>query len=84
MAIAPHRYDFLGSEGMVGIAETYGDALNTLCEEMLYRGITGQVDVEEEWDSYVDRWMRSGGESLLVAMQKLPLMSALENGKIEF
>ena len=34
-------------------------------EEYLWKAITGDADTEGDWDTYVEQWMRAGGETVL-------------------
>jgi hypothetical protein len=39
----------------------YRSELSVLEQEFYYRGITGEIDIEAEWDEYVERWYNIGG-----------------------
>jgi len=34
-------------------------------EEYLWKAITGDADTDGDWDTYVEQWMRAGGEAVL-------------------
>ena len=80
----PYRFDLFGSQELRDVNEMYGETLDTMFNEMFFKGITGQVDVEAEWDSYVQKWFAAGGDKYMAALEKLPLMEPLDQGKVEY
>lgn len=40
--------------------------------EFFFNGITGKIDIDQEWDAYVQRWMDLGGKALTEAAQEAP------------
>ena len=40
--------------------------------EFFFNGITGKIDIDQEWDTYVQRWMDLGGKALTEAAQEAP------------
>ena len=80
----PHRFDLFGSQELREVNEMYGETLSTMFSEMFFKGITAQVDVAAEWDSYVQKWLSAGGDKYLAALEKLPLMKPLDQGKVEY
>ena len=69
---------------MKAIADRQGEGLNTLANEFFMRVVTGQADLDAEWDNYVARWMAEGGEQVYEAMQNSIIISALHEGRIEY
>ena len=45
--------------------ETFGEEVSRVVNEFLVNAITGQVDINDEWDAYKDRWYRSGGRQII-------------------
>lgn len=84
IAIRPYRYDFLGSQELRDIYEMYGETLSTMFNELFFQGITGQIDVAAEWDGYVEKWRKAGGDKLLAATEELPLMEPLDQGEVKY
>jgi len=39
--------------------------LTTLMTQFYYNAITGKIDVDAEWNGYVEKWMKQGGKELL-------------------
>jgi putative aldouronate transport system substrate-binding protein len=42
-----------------------GADVSRIQEEFIWKAVTGQVDVDAEWDDYVATWLRAGGRQLL-------------------
>ena len=84
LSTRPYRYNFMGDDELTKVNEMYGETLTTMFNEMFFQAITGQIDVAAEWDKYVATWMRAGGEQLLAALEKLPLMDPLDDGIIKY
>jgi hypothetical protein len=83
-ALRSHRFDIKGETAVQKINETRGADLNTLFEEFFYRALTGEIDVQTGWDQYVAEWRASGGNELMAAMVKAPLVSGLRQGKVVY
>ena len=79
-----HRLDIIGETGLTDVNRQYGATLKTMFEEFFYRGIVGEIDVENEWDGYVKSFMENGGEELHAEIGKAPLVSGLEKGEFVY
>ena len=80
----PYKWDLFTETEMKAIADRQGEGLNTLANEFFMRVVTGQVDLDAEWDNYVARWMAEGGEQVYKAMQNSIIIEALHEGRIEY
>ena len=80
VANKPYRYDVFEETGFLDVRKTYGTALGTLNSEFMWRIITGQGDLDGEWDAHVERFMDSGGAELLAELKKAPIVPELEMG----
>ena len=80
----PYKWDLFTETEMKAIADRQGEGLNTLANEFFMRVVTGQVDLDAEWDNYVARWMAEGGEQVYEAMQNSIIIEALHEGRIEY
>ena len=80
----PYKWDLFTETEMKAIADRQGEGLNTLANEFFMRVVTGQADLDAEWDNYVARWMAEGGEQVYEAMQNSIIISALHEGRIEY
>ena len=80
----PYKWDLFTETEMKAIADRKGEGLNTLANEFFMQVVTGQVDLDAEWDNYVARWMAEGGEQVYEAMQNSIIISALHEGRIEY
>ena len=80
----PYKWDLFTETEMKAIADRQGEGLNTLANEFFMRVVTGQVDLDAEWDNYVARWMAEGGDQVYEAMQNSIIIEALHEGRIEY
>ena len=46
--------------------------MDTLVNQFFYKAIVGDVDLEADWDDYVQQWMDLGGTTMTAEAQKLP------------
>lgn len=77
MAIRPHRHDLFNETNQQEVNSRYGAQLATIQDEFRMGAITGEVDIDAEWDNYVETWRNNGGNELLEEMEKAPLVSDL-------
>ena len=82
--LRPYRYDSMGETGVSGIMAESGATLNTIADEFYFKAITGQVDIDAEWDAYVAKWKSAGGEKLTAEYQKATIVSEFMKGKIVY
>lgn len=73
-AIEPHRYDLFNETDELDVMSRYGAQLETIEEEFRMNGITGVIDIENDWDDYVDTWLNNGGQELIEELEKAPLV----------
>ena len=73
-AIEPYRYDLFNETNEGDVESRYGAQLETIEEEFRMNGITGVIDIENEWDDYVSTWLNNGGQELLSELEKAPLV----------
>jgi putative aldouronate transport system substrate-binding protein len=52
-------------------AKTKGTDVTTLAAEFYYQAITGKVDIDKEWDGYVNKLLASGLSDILAEYQRL-------------
>lgn len=76
-AIRPVRYDLFNETEQSELESRYQAQLDTLVQEFRINGITGKIDIEAEWDGYVENYMNNGGSQLLEELEKAPLVSDL-------
>jgi hypothetical protein len=68
----PYRYDLFYDPKLAELMEEHYDELN-LHRLRFFWYITNEwIDVDQEWDSYVDGWKLRGGEAILEALKDLP------------
>ena len=80
VANKPYRYDVFVETDFQDVRLQYGTAMGTLNSEFMWRIITGQGDLDGEWDAHVERFMNSGGAELLAELKKAPIVPELEMG----
>ena len=79
-----YRWDIFGETDMPTISQNYGEKLNTIFNEFYFNAITGHVDVEAEWDNYVARWARSGGDAIIEIASQWHVVDEYMQGKISY
>ncbi|CAM4017775.1 ABC transporter substrate-binding protein [Paenibacillus alkaliterrae] len=77
MLIRPHKWDLLNETNQIEISKRYSGQLNTIVDEFRMKAIVGEVDIDKEWDSYVENWMNNGGKETLGELEKAPVVSDL-------
>lgn len=77
MAIRPYRFDLFNETDYATLEGRYGAQLKTLEEEFRMNGIAGDIDIETEWESYVENWLNNGGQEMLDELEKAPLVTDL-------
>ena len=55
----------------------YSGQLNTIVDEFRMKAIVGEVDIDKEWDKYVENYMKNGGKETLEELEKAPKVSDL-------
>ena len=80
VANRPYRYDVFVETDFQDVRQQYGTAMGTLHSEFMWRIITGQGDLDAEWEGHVERFMNAGGSALLAELKKAPIVPELEMG----
>jgi len=80
LTIHPLRWDLFAETGYRDLVSKFGAELRTMGLEFYFNVVTGEVDLDAEWDAYVARMLENGGAELLEAMEKAPLISDLIAG----
>ena len=76
-----HREDLFGETDYLNAQKRYAGDLETILAEFFYNAMTGQLDIDAEWDNYVETYMGAGGAQVLAEIQKAPLVSGLRQGE---
>lgn len=84
MVIRPYKYDYYGQTNVRPIQLKYGPDLNTLADEFALNVITGQKDLNAEWDAYVAKYMKNGGSEILAEIKKAPIVEEMLKGKVVY
>lgn len=72
---ATEYFDIFNQTAFREVVERRGEALQTMTAEFFARAVTGEVDVDAEWDRYVAAWMAAGGDELMAEIAKMPRWS---------
>ena len=83
-SLFPYRWDLLGETEVGEMEIKHGTAVNTLEEEFYYKAITGQIDVDAEWDAYVQQWNDHGGEAIMAEVAKAPIVAGFRTGDLRY
>ena len=76
-----YRDDFFNETEYEDLRQRFISTLNTMWSEFFYKGITGQIDVDAEWDAYVQAWNDAGGADIVAELEKAPIVSEFRQGR---
>ena len=79
-----YRWDHFRETEMPTISERYGETLNTMSNEFYLKVITGQADLEGDWDEYVGRWKANGGDEIIAFADQWPIVDEYLQGRITY
>nr|WP_309098596.1 ABC transporter substrate-binding protein [Fredinandcohnia onubensis] len=77
LEIRPYRFDLFNETEFKDIEKRHAAQLETIVEEFRMKAITGEIDIDKEWDSYVENWLNNGGADMLAELEKAPLVTEL-------
>jgi putative aldouronate transport system substrate-binding protein len=77
MLIRPYKWDLLKETNIKEVEKRYKGQLDTIVSEFRMKAIVGEVDIDKEWDNYVENWKNNGGNELLAELEKAPKVSDL-------
>ena len=69
---------------MPTISQRYGETLNTMFNEFYLKAITGQADLEGDWDEYVARWKANGGDEVIAVAEGWPIVEEYLQGRMTY
>ncbi|WP_136604437.1 ABC transporter substrate-binding protein [Paenibacillus dokdonensis] len=81
MQIKPFKYDLMNQTKSSELNKKYSGQLDTIVSEFRMKAITGQIDIDKEWDKYVQSYLNNGGKEILAELDKAPKVSDLLNIK---
>lgn len=84
MRVYNHRADLFSETDFSGYLTTYGSELAAIREEFYYRVISGETDLDAEWDNYVQNMKNAGADGLIDILNQMPLLEALREGRVEY
>ncbi|MBA9026657.1 ABC transporter substrate-binding protein [Peribacillus huizhouensis] len=77
MLIRPYKWDVLNKTKMKEMQLRYKGNLKTIVDEFRMKAIVGEIDIDKEWDKYVENWLNNGGKDVLAEMDKADKVSDL-------
>jgi hypothetical protein len=80
--IRPYKWDLFDETDLFGVYDMHGEVLSTLFEEFSLKAITGEIDIDAEWDDYVTKWLENGGEKVVAELEKAPVVPELLKGNL--
>ncbi|WP_239633756.1 ABC transporter substrate-binding protein [Paenibacillus sp. H1-7] len=81
LEIKPYKYDLLNQTKAADLNKKYSGQLNTIINEFRLKAIAGQIDIDKEWDKYVQNYLNNGGKEMLAELEKAPKVADLLNKK---
>ena len=84
LAYKPYRYDFMTETELAEIQRKYGAVMNTIRDTFFLKAVTGQADIDAEWDDYVNEWLNNGGSEYLKELEKAPILEEFLKGNLVY
>lgn len=81
MEIRPFKWDLMNQTKYADLNKQYKGQLDTIVNEFRLKAIAGQIDIDKEWDKYVQNYLNSGGKEILAELEKAPKVADLLNKK---
>ena len=78
--ILPYKYDYFGETAIKDVEKQYGESMDTIRDEFFFAAITGEIDIDAEWDNYVQTWMDAGGTQYMAELEKAPVVADIRSG----
>ena len=75
--IGPYKYDLYNETDLAELTSDYGSTLDTLVGEFRVGVITGETDLDVEWDNYIQSLNNSGYDEICEELDKAPLYADL-------
>ncbi len=80
-AIRSFRTDLFGETNLAKVNAEYSSTVNAIRDEFYFKAITGEIDIDAEWDAYVRAWLSNGGSMILAELEKAPKVEGLLRGE---
>jgi ABC-type glycerol-3-phosphate transport system substrate-binding protein len=80
LSLRPYRFDLFTETELSDLWTKKGATLNSIHDEFYLNAVTGQIDIDAEWDNYVSSWRKNGGDELIAELKKAPIVSELLKG----
>jgi len=84
IAAPMYREDMFGESSYSEVWARYRGTLDTIRDEFVWGAITDNLDVDAEWDDYVQRWLNAGGGEVHAELNKAPITEELRQGNIVY
>ena len=83
-AVPQYREDVFGETNYAETWSQFRGPLDTLRDEFIWEAITTNMDIDARWDTYVNKWMGSGGKEVLAELEKMPIVEELRMGNVVY
>ena len=84
IATPSYREDLFSETDYSAVWAKYSGALDTIRDEFIWEAITTDLDIDAEWDGYVDKWLQAGGSEVHAEMAKMPIVEELRKGNVVY
>jgi len=78
--VFPYREDLFKETNYLDVLAKNGAALDTMVLQFWFKAMIGSVDIDAEWDAYVQNWLQAGGRDLIEAISMAPITRDLREG----
>lgn len=79
--IRPYKFDLFNETNQQELESRYQAQLDTIVDEFVVNAITGNIDIDAEWDAYVENYLNNGGSEILSELEKAPVVEELLSGE---
>ena len=76
----PYILPFSADRNFLEIYDEYFNSLRVdITKTFFYRSIQKQINIDEEWDDYVETWLDNGGRELIRAYDKINMVKQIHH-----
>jgi hypothetical protein len=79
-----YRWDNFRETNMPALNDRFGETLNTMFTEYYLKAVTGQANLDADWDEYVSRWKANGGNEILAIVDQWPIVDEYLQGRMTY
>ncbi|WP_127584237.1 ABC transporter substrate-binding protein [Paenibacillus koleovorans] len=75
LLLRPYKFDLFKETKYGDLNTKNGAKLETVRSEYTLQAITGEINIDSTWNSYVEKWRSNGGNELMAELEKAPKVS---------